>query len=311
MLRRTYIGLEIRDDILNAVAIRRRASKLTLSDCRQQSLAVETLDVLFKEPNVKQPLVFIEALKNCLNPLVKGDKRIAVALPDRAGQLFLLELETPFKNRGEGAELIRWQLKDQLPEKASQKISLDYQVLEEKDSGQKRILAAVISMDVLAQYEALFEQAGFAAEVIDFHALALYNAYRGRVDLGRDFLLIGIDGDQLSVQCFANRVLVFCRQRCIEKDPQAVYQELNRSLAALPKETPALGRMQLHLHTDWADRETLLATLGTAFEQPVQMLTSPLASLEGSQRPDLKGTKSYGFATALGVAERSIVRVTS
>ncbi len=248
--------------------------------------------------------MFVEGVKALLGPLIRRDNRIAVALPDSSGHLFIIDVETPFKNRTEGAEIIRWQLKDLLPERTTQ-MALDYQVLNEMESGQKQVLVAAISRDVLLHYEALIEQAGFAAEVIDFHSLALYNAYRSKVDFGRDFILVGIDGRQLSVQVFVNEKPFFSRNRKIEQSVDQVFQEINRSLVGCRSELPNFSRIPVYLHTDWSNDE-LSGAVDAVFEQSVQCLTSPVSKLSNGHQFNLSDGDIRSLATALGVVERMI-----
>lgn len=310
MLRRTYLGLEIHQQGLRAIAVQRQGKKIALVSGQTLVLAETVLQPGFKQPNVSQPELFTDAVKELLTPLAKKDNRIAVALPDHCGQLFLLDLETPFKNRAEGTEIIRWRLKDLLPGKSSH-IALDFQVLEEKESGQKKILAAVITQEVLSQYESLLEQAGYAATVVDFHSLALYNAYRTKIDLGRDFILIGIDGCQLGIIIFINQTLSFCRLRQVNHEPRRIFQEISRSLVNYRNEQPAFNRLAVHLHSDWQNREELFAAVDAVFDQEVQWLVSPVSKLMNGHQLNFTRAEANGMVTALGVAERMIQRVTS
>lgn len=308
MLRRTYLGLEIRQQELRAIAVQRRGKNIALAGGRTLALADAVLQPAFKVANVLAPERFVVALKEILDPLAKRENRIAVSLPDRSGQLFLVELETPFKHRAEGIELLRWHLKDKLPA-PPKRLALDFQVLEENEAGHKRILAAVIDQDVLSQYESLFEQAGYAATMIDFHSLALYSAYRNKVDLGEDFILVGVDDCQLSILVFVNRILDFYRAKETSREPRKVFQELSRSLVNYRNTQPAFSRMAVYLHSDWQDQDTLFAAVSSAFDQEVRRLLSPVTKLINGHQSAITGADASGMAAALGVAERMIERV--
>lgn len=305
MLCRTYLGLEIYQQGLRAVAIQRRGKNIALVGGRNLPITDAVIQPGFLRPNISQPELFVKAMKEILAPLGNHDNRIAVALPDRTGQLFLLDIETPFKNQQEGAEIIRWRLKDLLPGKSSQ-MSLDFQVLEEKESGQKTVLAAAIQNDVLLQYESLFEQAGYAASVIDFHSLALYNAYRTKMDLGQDFTLIGVDGCQLNILVFVNRILRFYRSKQIEQNPQQVFQEINRSLVNYRNDESSFNRIPVYLHSDWQSQKDLYQAVDSAFDQGVQWLASPVSKLINGHQLTFGAADARGMAAALGVAERMI-----
>ena len=302
MLHRTYLGLEIHQHGLRAVAAQRRGKNIAVLAGQTSTWEEKVLQSGFMDPNIAHPELFIAAVKAVLDPLAKRDNRIAVALPDNSGRLFLLDLETPFKNRNEGAEIIRWHLKDQLPVPSNQ-VALDFQVLEEKESGQKRILAAVITRKVLAQYEELLAQAGYVASIVDFHFMALYNAYSSKIDLGRDFILIGLDGSQLGIMVCTNQILDYHRTRQVGLDPQQVFQELNRSLGNYRHEQPAINRIPAYLHSDWSQKDDLFTAVNSVFDQEVQQLSSPVNKLVNGEPL----TEAIALTAAFGVVERIVL----
>jgi len=304
MFKRTYLGLEIRRKGLNAIAFQRKGKQLVLTGGETVRLNDPLVQPGFNSPNVLQPDLFVRSVQDVLEPLARRDNRVAVTLPDSTGSLFLLDVETPFKNRAEGAEIVRWQLKDLLPDRGKQ-LAVDYQVIEEKESGQKKILAAAVSRDVLEHYEALIEQAGFAAAVIDFHSLALYNAYRSKIDFGHDFILIGVDGCQLSIQVYVNQVPVFYRSRQVEHNAQQVFQEINRSLVGCRGDLSNFNRMPIYLHTDWSDEE-ITDVVKAVFDQSVQWLTCPVSKLINGHQLNFKDVDARSMSAALGAAERLI-----
>jgi len=306
MFRRTYLGLEINQFELRAVALMRQGKSSALLGEKTKSLAATVLKPSIKSLNIIQPEEFVAAVKELLIPLAKKETRIAVALPDLCGQLFLLDVETPLENRNEGAEIVRWCLKDILPNTLND-AALDYQILQENESGHKRILAALIPQQILRQYEELLDQAGYAATVVDFHSLALYNAYRTKIDLNDDFILIGVDNEQLSIMIFHNKTLAFCRLRRVTQDPHHIFQEINRSLVTYRNEHQTFSHLAVHLHSDWQNREELYTAVNAVFDQEVQWLQSPINRVPNQPNHN----KCSSIAAAFGVAERMIQRVAS
>lgn len=302
ILKRTYLGLEIQNRELRAVTVRRQGKGIQAVAANRFDMPADWLRPGFSSPNISAPEQFVAALKQLLETLAGRDKRIAVALPDQTGSLLLLELETPFKNRREGLDIIRWQLKDQLPGK--NRLALDYQILEEQESGAKKVLVAALSQDVLEHYEALIEQAGYAATAIDFHSSALYSAYRAKIDFGRDFVLVGMDGGQLTMLVVCNQIPVFYRGRHVDHDPQRLFQELNRSLVACRKEQTHLSRLPVYLHLD-PDDEEIAVVIRAAFDREINLLQPPLVLPAGQWPADRAGS----LAAALGMAERLIPRM--
>ena len=308
MFRRTYLGLEIRGDGLRAIAIQRAGAGVALLGGQSLDFSEGVLNPVAQEPNVNKPELFIDGVRQVLLPLARRENRIAVALPDAVGQVFLLEVDSPFKHQKEGEEIIRWHLKDLLPGKLK-KSALSYQVLEARESGSKRVLASAISREVLEQYEALLARAGFAAEVIDFHSMNIFNAYRDRIELGSDFILVSVVGPQLSMLVFENLKLIFYRAKPVVGDAGRVFQELNRTMMGCRRAHGPLPRSAVYLHTDWAQAEELLEAVGSTFERDPELLPSPLQKLVNAKNMDLSPIRFQGMAAALGIAERLIKRV--
>lgn len=308
MFRRNYLGLEIHPEGLRAIAVQRRGSRVDLVGGQILNFSEGVLAPSVLEPNVKKPEQFVAGVCEVLTPLAKREKRIAVALPNAAGHVYLLTIDTPFKNHAEGLEIVRWQLRDLLPPQLQRYVA-DFQVLEGSESGGCKVLASVLAEDVLIQYEELLAQAGFAAGLVDFHGLNLYNAYHTRIELGTDFFLIGVDGNQLCMLAFENRALDLFRTLTVAENPERVFQEINRSMVNYRRSHGSLNRMTVHLHTNWQQTDELLSAVRAAFERDVELLPSPLQSLSGSQKLNIPAAEAVGMAAALGVAERMIQRV--
>lgn len=308
MFRRNYLGLEIHRAGLRAIAVQRCGASVSLIGGQTLEFSDGVLLPTVLKPNVREPEQFVEAVREVLLPLAKREKRVAVALPDIAGHIYLLDIDTPFKNHAEGLDIVRWQLKDLLPPQLTRYVA-DYQVLEERDSGGRKVLVSVLAEDVQIQYEELLAQAGFSAALIDFHALNLYNAYHERIELGSDFFLVGVDGNQLCMLAFENRLLDLCRAKTVSEDPERIFQEINRSMVGYRRSHGSLTRMKIYLHTNWQQTDDLLEAVCSAFERDVELLPSPLQALTESEKLNISAADANGMAAALGVAERMIQRV--
>lgn len=308
MFKRTYLGLEIRRDGLRAIALQRAGGGVALVGGQTLKLSDGILHPLAQEPNIRQPELFVEAVREVLLPLARRETRIAVALPDAAGHIFLLDLDTPFRKRQEGEDLIRWRLKDRLPA-GLKDFALDFQVLEAPGSGSKRVLTSIIARDLLAQYEELLAKAGFAAAVIDFHSPNVYNAFRSRVDLGTDFMLISVDDNQLSILGFENLKLDYYRAKTVPANAERIFQELSRTMVGYRHDHSTLARSSIYLHTSWEQPEELRDAVRSVYDREIELLPSPLAQLVNSGKLALAAPAANSMAAALGVAERMIQRV--
>lgn len=299
-----YIGLDITAAELRGAALRRQGKRTLLTGGRAIPLPSGVITPSLREPNVADPQRFIEAVRELLQPLIGREDRIALSLPDAAGRLLLTELEAPLKNRAEGVEILKWQLKSSLPVEAKG-LHLDYQILATSETGRSRLAVAVITEPVRRQYEELISAAGFNPAIIDFHCLHLYNYYRPRLDLGEDFVLVGIEQGVLSLQYFQAGIVTFHRSREVESTPVRIYQELNRSLVSCQESFPAFRRAAVFVHCASEERPGLLEALQSVFEQEVTPLDPHLEKLAC---PDSKllARDAWGLVAAVGAAERML-----
>jgi type IV pilus assembly protein PilM len=299
---RHYLGVDVTAGELRAVRLGRKGRKTTLLGGRVLSLAAGVLQVSPRAPNIADLPRFVDALREVLIPLAGREDRVALSLPDMAGRLLFAEVENSFKTRAEGIDILKWQLKGSLPADARE-VRLDYQVLETSESGRLRLLVAIMAEKVLFPYEEALAAAGFQTAVVDFHSLSLYNFYQPRLDLGENFVLVGIEKNQLSLQHFHGRTLAFHRARQVAPMADSVFQELNRSLVAGQEVSPALPRAAVFVHSDLEEHRSILEAVRSAFAREVVTLDPHLDRLV----PAAAGgplREERGLAAAVGAAER-------
>jgi len=299
MMKRTYIGVDLAADMLTAVAIQRGRLATQLIGVRREPLP-ELLELSSRQPNVTEPRRFVELLRRALDPLCGGEERIALSLPDRIGRLYLLEVETSFKTHQEGIDILKWRLKGSLPA-APPQVQLDYQVLERREDGRTRCVVAAIAKPVLEQFEELVVEAGRHAVQVDFHALNLFGYYRPRLDLGEEFLLVGVERDQLSVVYVSGRVLTYQRVRDGEPQAEVLFRELTRTLADAAAH-PGIQRCPVFAHLDPGLGTEVREVLQSTFEREVCYLDPQLKRFAGGAVIGLP--PSGAVLAALGAAER-------
>ncbi|MBE0596300.1 MAG: pilus assembly protein PilM [Desulfuromonadales bacterium] len=302
MIYRDYLGLDVSPAELRVASLRRKRKGAVLTGGRAIPLASGVITPSVREPNIRDPQRFTEAVQELLRPLAGREERISLSLPETAGRILLTEMETTPTSRNEGVEALKWQLKSSLPGEAKE-VHLDYQVLEKSESGRLRLVVTVIARSVLQQYEELLAAAGFNAAIIDFHCHHLYNYYRSRLEMGDDFVLVGIENKVLSLQYFQGRVLTFHRSREVESTPVRIFQELNRSLVSCQENFPVFRRAAVFVHCDSEERLGLLDALRSAFEQEVISLDPHLAKLGVSESQQLP-RGAWELVAAVGAAER-------
>ena len=232
LFAKNAIGIEIGNDGLKMAVIGGKSIMPRLDAWQSATLPSETVRFSHREANVLNAPVFVGKVRDTYLRLLTGTRRVSVSLPDAIGQVRLLELETRFKSRDEGADIIRWKLKKSLPFDVNA-AHLDYQVLAETDSGEIAVLVSLIMRQVVNQYEELLLEAGLEPARIDFTSFNLYRLFSRRLELAESSAVISLYGGMLSIFIFHNGVLDFYRVKELSAgkgNAGTLFREINSSL---------------------------------------------------------------------------------
>src|SRR5512136_1372421 len=191
-------GLEISRSGLRMVVMDGKRTRPTLVAFADQAFPPETMQFSFKEPNVTNPARFVSLVSGTHAKLLTKVTRVSVSLPDSVGRILLLDLQTRFKNRQEGMDIIRWKLKNSFPFDLDS-IHFDYQTLGENEAGGMNTLVSIISKKVVTQYEELLLQSGLEPSKIDFSTFNLCRLFAERLKLADHAAFFTLHGEVLSI----------------------------------------------------------------------------------------------------------------
>jgi type IV pilus assembly protein PilM len=172
--------------------------------------------------------------------LLTNVRQVCVSLPDSTGRIILLDVETRFKSRDEGAEIIRWKLKKNFPFDVNE-AHLDYQVIQEKETGEISLMVSLIARQVVRQYEDLLVEAGLEPNRIDFTTFNLYHLFSQRLELAENSFLITCHGGVLGILIFYDGMLEFCRAKELPgnyPDANRIFREINSSFLIYQEKYP-------------------------------------------------------------------------
>jgi type IV pilus assembly protein PilM len=300
-MSRFFVGVDIQPGGLFLAALQRNRPQARLVGLRFESLD-GVMEVSSRQPNIRDARRFVEGLRRGVDALAGGEERIALSLPDRAGRIYLTDVDTPFKTHQEGIDILKWHLKSSLPAPPAQ-VQLDYQVLGKRDDGRQHCIVAAIAQPILEQYEDLVNEASRHAVQIDFHSLNLYNYYRPRLDLGDEFILVGLESGLLSLQYVFGHNLCYQRVSEFKANPERTFREINRTLVEAYESFPAMKRCAVFAHVDPEMEGDIDKLLFAAFEREVKCLDPALKRFSGSIKTG--GLQPVGsVVAALGAAER-------
>lgn len=299
-MSRTFVGVDVQPGGLYFAALQRNRPQTRLAGLRFESLE-GVLDVSSRQPNIRDARRFVEGLRRGIDALAGNEERIALSLPDRSGRILLTDVDAPFKTRQEGIDILKWRLKANLPAPPGQ-VHIDYQVIGKREDGRQHCIVAAVAQPVLEQYEDLVNEAERHAVQIDFHSLHLYNYYRPRLDLGDEFIMVGLEKNLLSLQYVAGGSLSYQRVRETRNDKQA-FREINRTLVEAYDTYPAMKRCAVFAHVDPEMGDDVDSLLSSAFERGVKCLDPGLTRFSGGRKTG--GLQPVGpVIAALGAAER-------
>jgi type IV pilus assembly protein PilM len=162
--------------------------------------------------NIQQP----QALLSHIQALAPGNarrRRAALILPDYCARVAVLDFDTFPANPEEQQALVRFRLKKSVPFEVETAV-VSYVQQPRKSSGKTEgaieVLAAVMSSDIVMQYEAPFRTAGFHPGLVTTSSLAALNlvAWDGIT------LLVKLSGRVLSVLVLQDSAVNLAR--CVE-----------------------------------------------------------------------------------------------
>lgn len=306
LFSRKALGLEVGQEGVKLALVGGTREMFRLDASGTAAFPADTIKFSLKEPNILNPSAFVAGVKETYLRLLTKVERVSVSLPDSIGRVMLVDLETRFKNKEEGANIIRWKLKKSFPFDIND-AHLDYQVLLEKESGEISALVSLISRNVLHQYEELLAEAGLQPSHIDFTSFNLYSLFTKRLDIAENAAVLICYADIVSILIFYGGVLTFYRAKEVSggmREANRVFREINSSLLVYTDKFPLYSISEVFYITSHFDAEAFGSVVAEAMgQEPVLLdLSRVVEQADGS----VDKNNLYSFAAALGAATRNI-----
>lgn len=301
---RRYLALDLRQQELRAVSLTGKRKRPILDGARLMALESGLLQPSPRSTNITDPARLKTAIQEVLDPIAAGEERLALILPETVGRLFTVEVDTPFTGKSEGEKIVKWQLKGNLPADPEATV-LDFQVLDQREDGRKRLLVAAVARQVLAEYESVIAAAGYFPVLVGFHSIFLHNYYRTRLEQPDESVLLIMESGLLSFEYSQGGVPLYHRFRMVGDDSSAIFQEISRALVGTQEDYPGLKRAEVFLQCDLAEPEGVLDIFRAAFQRDIVLL-DPHIDRIASQPSDWPKWRLRGLTAAVGAAEQMI-----
>jgi type IV pilus assembly protein PilM len=301
------LGIEICNDGARIVLVTGKHDMPTLSAFSAMAFPADTLRFSLREENVLNPKAFVAVMRELHLKLPNHGRQVSLSLPDSTGRTMLLDMETRFKSRDEGSEIIRWKLKKTYPFDINE-AHLDYQVIQEKETGEISLLVSLISRPVVRQYEDLLVEAGLDPNRIDFTTFNLYALFAQRLDLSENAMLVTCHDGVVGILMFYNGRLEFCRVKELSggiSEPNRIFREINSSFLIFTEKFPGHSPTEAFCVYSGEDGEAFSALVSEATGiAPVLLDAERVVVRDNSPVNDGKTLRRY--AAALGAAARNL-----
>jgi len=301
------LGLEISNDGARFALVEGKRMMPVLTTFGAAPFPADSVKFSLKENNVLKPAAFVATIREMYLKLLTNVRHVSVSLPDSTGRIILLDVETRFKSRDEGAEIIRWKLKKNFPYDIGE-AHLDYQVIQERETGEISLLVSLIARQVVHQYEDLLAEAGLEPNRIDFTTFNLYHLFSQRLDLAENSFLITWHSGVLGILIFSDGMLEFCRAKELSgnnPDVNRIFRELNSSLLVYQEKYPNHSPTEAFCIYSAADAEIFCALVAEATGMEPVLLDAERAIAHGrGVSVDKKTLRT--LTAALGAAARNL-----
>jgi len=259
-----------------------------------------------KDANIIEPSVLKSAVSDTYLKLITKVKRVSLSIPDSAGRVLLLEVESPLKNKEEGIDHVKWKLKKNFPIDLNE-VHLDYQVLRQEDDGISHVLVGLVSRTVINEYEEVLLELGLEPYLIDFSSFNLYRLFSPRLDIQEHLTFVSLYRGSLSVLIFQDGCLEFSRNKLLSTsfvDPARLFREVNSSLVVYSDTKGGWKPRNVYYYAAGEERDLLRNVLLEAVSgEPVPIDTDVIIN-SSCQQIDRKSLPD--LLSALGAASRGL-----
>lgn len=266
----------------------------------------EILKPSVKEQNIINPVSLGAQLLESYLKLSTDLRRVSLSIPDIAGRVMMLEMDSPIKNKTEGIDQVKWKLKKSFPVDLNE-LQLDYHVLKVNEDGVQSLLVALASRKIINEYEELLLSLSLEPAKIDFSTFNLYRLFSSRLEIQDDLAFLVCYRGSLSVMIFQDGVLDFYRSKFVgtaANDPVRLYREVNSSLLVYSDSKGGWKPQRLFYYAPQAERVLFRSVIFEATgAEPALVDTDAII---GSSKQKIDRTTLPEILSALGAAARSL-----
>jgi len=206
------VGVEIAAGHVSAVSLMPDGS--AVAGYATEALPTGAVTPAVNATNIHDRTAVVGALKSAFDKLGAHPRRVALVIPDTAAKLSLLRFEkVPSSNDLD--KLIRWQVRKAAPFKPEDSV-ISWVPGVDLPGGGREYIVTQARRDIIESYEAVCDEAGAEAGVVDLATLNLINAAMAGGALKGDWLVVHVAQDYATIAVIRGTDLIFIRTRTLE-----------------------------------------------------------------------------------------------
>jgi len=206
-------AIEIAPERVSVAVVGERSRGLVVQAYASEAIAAGAVVASLTSTNILNRTMVAGALRTALERASIRARRVALVIPDLAAKVSLVRFDTVPARREDLDQLVRWQVKKASPFPIEDAV-VTWTPAARHSDGSAEFLVVSARRDIVAEYEAVCEQANLYAGLVDLSTLSIVNLILGGRDVPQvDWLVVHLRPDYTSIVIMRGEQVIFFRNR--------------------------------------------------------------------------------------------------
>jgi Tfp pilus assembly PilM family ATPase len=206
-------AIEIAPERVSVAVVGERSRGLVVQAYASEPLPPGAVVASLTSLNIHNRTLVAGALRTVLERAGVRPRRVALVIPDLAAKVSLVRFDTGPTRREDLDQLVRWQVKKASPFPIEEAV-VTWTPAARNSDGSAEYLVVSARRDIVAEYEAVCDQAKVYAGLVDLATLSILNLILGGRDVpAADWLVVHLRPDYMSIVIMRGEHVIFFRNR--------------------------------------------------------------------------------------------------
>jgi type IV pilus assembly protein PilM len=206
-------AIEIAPERVSVAVVGARSRGLVVQAYASEPLPPGTVVASLTSLNVHNRPLVSAALRTALDRASIRPRRVALVIPDLTAKVSLVRFDTIPARREDLDQLVRWQVKKASPFPIEEAVVTWTPAARHAD-GSAEFLVVSARRDIVAEYEAVCDEAKVYAGLVDVSTVSILNLLLGGSDVPQaDWLVVHLRPDYTSIVIMRGEHVIFFRNR--------------------------------------------------------------------------------------------------